>query len=192
MAEEAVGRNQSAVLSGRQEILVVQPSKRKQSAAMTDPGNASAMQSLQALHQKLDVANAAWSQFNVERRFAKTTPVQFLANAFARDRHCFDAREIESCGINERLDNLQQLTASLSIACGDTRFDEHLQFPVARACLIIFLRAVEGNADLAETAVRPQPQVNAITHALRRIRGKQFGVLIGNFFVEFLVRNLIW
>src|SRR5258708_37234144 len=167
MAEEAVGRNQSAVLSGRQEILVVQPSKRKQGAAVTDPGNASAMQSLQALHQKLDVANAAWSQFDVERRFAKTTPVQFLADALAGDRHCFDAGEIESCGINERLDNLQQLTPRLPIACGDTRFDQHLKLPVTRACLIIFLRAVERNADLTETAVLPQPQLHPVTHALR-------------------------
>src|SRR5205085_12592785 len=51
---------QAAVFRGRQEVFVVQPSKRKQGAAMTDPGDASAMQSLQALHQKLDVANATW------------------------------------------------------------------------------------------------------------------------------------
>src|SRR5260370_32417659 len=115
---------------------------------MTDPGNAAAMQSLQALDQKLDVANAARSQFDVERRFAKTTPVQFLADALARDRHCFDGGEIESCGINERFDDLQQLTAGVPIPCGNTRFDQHLKFPVARACLGVFLPAAEGNADL--------------------------------------------
>src|SRR5712671_2687433 len=58
IAQEAVCGNQAAIFGGRQQVLVIQPAKRKQSAAMSNPGNAATVQSLQTLDQELNVADS--------------------------------------------------------------------------------------------------------------------------------------
>ena len=64
--QKLVGGGQARVFAGREQILIVQPRQREQGAAVPHPELAAAMQPLQALHQKLDIANAAGRQLDIE------------------------------------------------------------------------------------------------------------------------------
>ena len=103
IAQKTIRGDQAAELGGRKQILLAEARKRQHRSAMAQPGNAAAMQALQALHQKLDVADAARSQLDVERRFAQPPLAQLFADALARGGHFFHRRKIERSGVNQRL-----------------------------------------------------------------------------------------
>ena len=59
VAQELVGGAQPRVLARGEKSLVPQAAERQQGAAVAHPGLAAAVQALQALDQKLDIADAA-------------------------------------------------------------------------------------------------------------------------------------
>jgi hypothetical protein len=65
ISEELVRRSQPRVFRGRQMLLVAQPRKREQRAAVPHPGFATTVQALQALHQEFDVPDSAFGEFDV-------------------------------------------------------------------------------------------------------------------------------
>ena len=73
VAQELVGRGQSRVLGIGEQPLIAQAEQREHGAAVAYPRLAPAMQALQALHQKLDVADAAGSQFDVQPARARAS-----------------------------------------------------------------------------------------------------------------------
>ena len=139
--------------------------------------------------QKLDIADAAGSELDIECGFSKATPVEFFADALARGGDSFNGRKIERGGIDERLNRIQQLAAGFGISRGDPRFDQHLQFPIARAGLVILLCAFERNTHFAQAAVGTQAQIHAIAQAFGGVSGKQLGVLVRDFLVKLFVRD---
>ncbi len=82
--------------------------------------------------------------------------------------------------VDQRLDKLQQFTPGPVVSRGDSRFDQHLELPVAPARFVILLRAFQRLADFAESSVRTEPQVDPITHALRRVGGEHIGHPVGS------------
>jgi hypothetical protein len=111
------------------------------------------MQTLQALHQELDIADAARGQLDIQ---SSVRPLggQFLADALARLGDRFHGPEIQRARIDQRLDEFQQFAAQGQISSAHPRFDQHLLFPIARALLVVALGAGERNADFAQAAVR--------------------------------------
>ena len=91
----------------------------------------------------------------------------------------FDGAEIGGGLVDQRLDEIEQFAPGPAIAGGHTRLDQHLQFPVASARCVILLRAFERMADLAETAVRPQPEIDPVTDAFRRVGREHLGQVGG-------------
>ena len=81
---------------------------------MAHPLLAAAVQALQALHQKLDVADAAGRQLDVEAAVrAALARASFLADALAGFADRFDGAEIERALVDERLDEFEQGGAGL-------------------------------------------------------------------------------
>ena len=146
------------------------------------------MQPLQALHQKFNVANPAAGQLDIQARI-HLLGSQLFVNSGAGFRNSFDGVEIESRGIDQRLDKFQQLAARVRLPGRHAGFDEHLQLPIPAALLVVFVGAFERDGDLAVTPVRPQPQIDAVTLALGRVGGEQIGAAVGDFLEEFLVRD---
>ncbi len=94
--QKDVGRCQAPILDLRKQVLVAQTPQREDRAAVPHPALAPAVQTLQALHEKFDIANAAGGELHVEFSFllAAFALLQALVNARARDRHGFDLREV--------------------------------------------------------------------------------------------------
>ena len=70
LRREAIGRSQARIFGGREQVLVAEPRQRQQRTAVPHPRVPAAVQPLQALHQKLDIADAAGRQLDVECRSA--------------------------------------------------------------------------------------------------------------------------
>ena len=66
VAQELVSRGQARIFGAREQALVAQPQQRDHGAAMAHPLVAPAVQTLQALCQKFDIADAAGRQLDIE------------------------------------------------------------------------------------------------------------------------------
>ena len=143
VAKEGVRSGQTAVFGGREQALVVETRERQQRAALLHPGLASAMKALQTLHQELDVANAAGRQLDVEAGLAGTPGGELFADAQARGGDRFHGRKVEAGCVGERSGVVQKRLSGGPVARRYPRLDEHLQLPIARALLVVRLRAVE-------------------------------------------------
>ena len=66
VAQELVGRGEARVLAVGEQALVAQAEEGEQRAAVAHPRLAAAVQALQALHQELDIADAAGRELDVE------------------------------------------------------------------------------------------------------------------------------
>ena len=172
VAQKLVSGSEAGVLGIGEQTFVAQAEQSEHGAAVAHPRLASAVQALEALHQKLDVADAPGSQFNIEPTFAALFRGGLLADALARLGDGFHGAEVERTLVNQRLDKFQQARAGLRFARGNTRFDEHLLFPIAGAPGIIGPRSFIGDADFAEGAVGPQAQIHAIAQAVGGVGGK--------------------
>ena len=108
VAQELVGGSEARVLAAGEEALVAQAEEREHRAAVPHPRLAAAVQALQALHQELDVADAAGRELDVERRCDAAPRRQFFADALARFGDRLHGAEIERALVDQRLDELQQ------------------------------------------------------------------------------------
>ncbi len=182
MAHELVRRSQPRVFNRRQQFFIAQPRKRQQRTPVPDPRLAPSVQPLQALHQKFDVANAALRQLHVGAGSSAVTllvETQFLVDARPRLGDGFDGAEVGGSPVDERLDEFEELAPRPRISCGDTRFDQHLQFPIAAARGVVLFRAAEGMANFAEAAIRTQTQIHPVAHAFLRVGGEHIGHAVG-------------
>ena len=165
----------------------MQAGERKQRAAVPHPELAAAVQALQALHQELDIADAAGRQLDIQAGVRPRLAASFSLMRSRVSETASTARKSSVRRVDQRLDEFQQFAAQGQVAGAHARLDQHLLFPVARALLVVAFGAVERNADLAQAAVGPQPQIHAVARAIRGVCGKQLGVLIGDLLEEFLV-----
>ncbi len=156
ISQELVGGRQAGVLAAGKQALVAQTEKREHGAAVAHPRVAAAVEPLEALHQKLDVANAAGREFDIEPVLQAAPRRQLLADSLARFGDRLDRAEIQGALVDERLDELEQAGARLGLAGRDPRLDQHLLFPIARALFVIRLGPVFGDRNLAQRAVGPQ------------------------------------
>ncbi len=97
VAQKLVSRGQASVIGIGEQPFIAQTEEREHSAAVAHPGLAiAAMQALQALHQKLDVADATGSQLDVDALTPALLGSSLFADALTRvSRHCFDGAKVE-------------------------------------------------------------------------------------------------
>ena len=114
---------------------------------MANPRFTAAVQTLETLDEKFDIANPAAREFDVEARIARPA-LRFFMNALAGSGYGFNRGEIQRRLIDPRLNGIEHLAAGRKVAGCDASFDEHLQFPVAAAGRVVCLRAVERKANL--------------------------------------------
>ncbi len=152
-AEEAVGGGEAAVFGIGEEILVAEAGEGEESAAMADPGGAGAVETLEALGEELDIADAAGSEFDVEALVAMAAGGEFFTNSFAGEGDGFDGGEVERGRVREGFDGVEEYAPRVRVAGGDTGLDHHLEFPVAGAGAVVLERAVERETDFTEAAV---------------------------------------
>ena len=170
VAQELVSRREARIFGSREQPFVAQPEQREHGAAVPHPRLAAAVQPLQALHQELDVANAAGRKLDVDAAHAPPRGHLF-ADPLPRLGYRFHRPEIERGLVNQRLHELQQRRARLRLACRHARLDQHLLLPVARPPAVVISRALAGNRHLAQRPVRAQPQIHAVTLAFGGVSG---------------------
>src|SRR5262249_14343864 len=110
------------------------------------------------LHQKFDVADSSWAEFDVEPRDRRSLPRtrrQLLPNAVARFRYRLHSAEIGGRRIDHGLDVLEEIASQIAVPCRNTSLDQHLQLPVPASRLVVFPRAVERAANLPVFPVGP-------------------------------------
>jgi hypothetical protein len=132
VAQKLVGRGEARVLGIGEQPLVAQAEQREHGAAVAHPRLAPAVQALQALHQKLDVADAAGSQLDIQPAFAALLGGGFFADALAGFRHGFHGAKIERTLVNQRLHEFQQARAGLG-SPAETRALMSICFSQSRA-----------------------------------------------------------
>src|SRR3954462_10405128 len=94
--QKAVSLTKARMFTTRKQILSVQAVQRKQRTPVLHRSVASAMEPLQALHKKLDVANASTRQLHIQLVVPEALPRKLLPNALTSLGHLLDGREIQS------------------------------------------------------------------------------------------------
>ena len=95
VAQELVGGSQARIFGAGKQPFVAQAQQRNHGAAVTHPLLAPAMQALQALGEKFDIANAAGREFDIETGGETALGGHLLTDALARFRDRFHGAKIE-------------------------------------------------------------------------------------------------
>src|SRR5579875_3079512 len=111
---------------------------------MADPAFPAAMQTLQTLHQELDIADAARSKLDIQLILPRSFARELFPDTFPRGRHGLNQGEVQRRRVNEWFNKVQQFLANAPIACGNTGFNQHLQLPSARVLRNILWRLPAG------------------------------------------------
>src|SRR5947209_7564463 len=82
-AKKAVSLTQARMFATRKQILSVQAVQREQRTPVLDRSVASAMQPLQALHKKLDIADAPTGQLHIQLVMPEALPRKLLPDTLA-------------------------------------------------------------------------------------------------------------
>ena len=184
-AEELIGARQYGILGDGKQFLIAQTSQGQQGAAMAHPQFAPAVQTLQALHQELNIANAAAFELDIEARLL--AGLVAFGNPSARFGHGFDAGEIERGAIDHGLDKIEQDAAGFRLTGGHAALNQHLQLPVAGAAAVIGLGAFKRNHHFAMAAFGAQTKIDTVTDAGRRVSRKQLGEVAGQLGEKLLI-----
>src|SRR5437870_6096319 len=161
MAQELVGAGQLVKFLAADMAFVMQLLQRKKRAAGAQPGLGTAIHALQALHQKLDIADATPVDFYVDRlvRLIHRHPPTPRVHPLARLERRLDGRKIEPCcrylrrqaesragrrisflyaaAVYERLHAADELTRPCGIAARMAHLDQGLAFPVMRSLSVV-------------------------------------------------------
>src|SRR5579864_3946971 len=104
-AQKLVARGELVKVLATDVALIVQLLEREHGAARAQPGLRPSINTLQALHQELDIANPAVIEFDVRaaRQFLCRCSAM-AAHALARAQRSFDCSKIQLLGVHMRLD----------------------------------------------------------------------------------------
>ena len=92
--QKLIGGGEPPIFGCGEELFIVQARERQHRSAVPHPWIGAAVETLQTLHQKFDVANAAALQLDVERaRFALFLRRELFVQALARGRNASTAEK---------------------------------------------------------------------------------------------------
>jgi hypothetical protein len=192
MAKELVGAGEAAVFDRREEFFVAEAGESEHGAAMTDPGFAAAVETLEALHEELDIADAAGGELDVDAAGVALAGGELFVDAEAGLGDGFDGGEVERCGIDERFDEGEEGAGGRWVPGGGTGLDKHLQLPVAAAGLIVGLGGVERHDHFAVAAFGTEPEIDAVADAFGGVTGEEIGDEVGDLLRELFVGDDVW
>ena len=144
-----------------------------ESAAASYPAIAPAVEPLHALHQELDIAYAAASQLDVEARLS--AQAQISPDPVPGLGHSLDGREVRRCPVNQIFDHFQEAVSQPRRSRGGTRLDEHLQFPIPSAAVVILHHGLQRKYELSHASLRPEPQVDPVARPFHCAVGENRG-----------------
>jgi hypothetical protein len=187
VAEELVGAGEAAVFDGGEELLIAETGEGEHGAAVADPGFAAAVETLEALDEKLDIADAAGGELDVDFGGVEFAGGELFVDAEAGLGDGFDGGEVEGGGVDERFDEGEKGAAGGGVAGGGAGLDEHLEFPVAAAGLVVGLGGFEGHDDFAVAAFGAEAEIDAVANAFGGVAGEEVGDEVGDFLRELFV-----
>src|SRR5215813_4976846 len=163
-AQELVGLRQFVKVFAADVSLIVQFLQRKERATRTQPSFFAAINPLQTLRKKLDIANAAAIELHVNgcRLFAdgkQATPVR--SHFLARKNRRLNRFKIDVPGIDVRFNATNKLARQRHIAGRVSHLDERLQLPIVCYMRVVIQRMLQTNRRFAFTALWTQTQINA-------------------------------
>jgi hypothetical protein len=187
VAEELIGAGEAAVFDGGEELLIAKAGEGEHGAAVADPGFAAAVEALEALDEELDIADAAGGELDVDFGGVELAGGELFVDAEAGLGDGFDGGEVERRGIDERFDEGEEGAAGGGVAGGDAGLDEHLEFPVAAAGLVVGLGGFEGHDDFAVAAFGAETEVDTVADAFGGVAAEEVGDEVGDFLGELFV-----
>src|SRR3954453_6636965 len=165
MPEKLVRSGQARILGGGDEFFVIEPNQRQHGSTVPDPRFTSAMQPLQALDKELDISNPPASQLDIDAAIHSAAPGhKLLVDTLPGRGDRLNRGKVERGRVDFRLGTFEQLTPGLTLTCGYTGLDQHLELPVAGPLRVVGTGTVQRDADLSVPPVGPQPQIDAIAH----------------------------
>src|SRR6476620_3225125 len=143
--------------------------ERKQCSAGTEPWLGTSIYALQALHQKLDVANPAAIDLYIDAFLALPSLTAALAiDFFARQKRRFDGREIHFLFVDLGLHLMDELPSQLLVSGRITHLYEGLAFPIVGSIGIIAKRMRQTDRQFTLIALWSQSQINPEDRPFRR------------------------
>src|SRR5215510_7373550 len=143
---------------------IVQFLQRKERATRTQPSLFSAINALQTLGQKSDVADTASIELHVDSRrlLADCKQTTSMCSHFlSRKNCCLNGFKIDVPCVDVRFNATNKLSRQCHVAGRVAHLDERLQLPIVSYMRVIVQRVLQTNRWLAFATLRPQTQVNA-------------------------------
>src|SRR3954452_14978699 len=191
MAQKCIGRIQLMEIVARNVALIVQLLQREKRASGTQPGLRAAVNTLQALHQKLDISNAAAIDFYIDGVVlccVSLTPA-LMVNLFSSDERGLDGSKIDLVTVNLRLDTANEFAGKFLVTRRVAYLDERLPLPVVGNLRVIIESAGQVYRQLAFISLRPQPQIDPEDHAFGGWPRENFRHLLREAHEIFTIRN---
>jgi len=138
-------------------LFIMQLVERKQCSAGTEPWLGTSIYALQALHQKLDVANSAAIDLYIDAFLALPSLTAALAiDFFARQKRRFDGREIHFLFVDLGLHLMDELWSDYLAAVADVRGGIHWVSWGGKDPLHTFLMEVTGMFERLDEELREE------------------------------------
>ena len=187
-AEKTVGVFQDAGFLMWEQLQVGQHRQHLEGAGFLEKGVSRAMQKLQRLDHKLNLANPARAQFHV-------APDIFVADDIALDPP-FDAADFfqdipgRTLWKNERLMLPEKFVGQLAAAGDAARLGQRQPLPcLAKAGIIIF-HAVDRAAEPSRRSLRAQPQIDPNKRARRIVGGERLDYFRAELIEPFVISQV--
>ena len=136
-----------------------------------DLGILSAVEQLEELDHELDVTNAAVPGLDLE--FGPTRRHRALFDSPLEGLDFRDLGRAQVAAIDERSDRLQERAAQVEVAGDRPALDQGLPLPGASTRHVVAQSGVQRACQCALFAVGPQPHVDPVGDAHRRVLGQQ-------------------
>src|ERR1035437_8953237 len=181
VAQELVSVGKVVEVFAADVLLVVELLQSKHRPPRTQPRFATAIDTLQALHQEFNIANATTVELHIDAALARLLQQALAAVAsdfLARGERRLDGKEVQFGTINERLYPAHKLPRQPHIARGMAHLDHGLQLPIMGHVRVIMDRMGQRDRGLAFVALWTQAQIDAKDRSLTSVAGEQFRGLL--------------
>ena len=192
IAQELVGVGQVLEVLAADVLLVVQLLQSEESAAGAQPRFAAAVDALETLHQKFNIANAAAIDLHIDagmRHLFQETLAPMAADLLPGLERRLDGDKIQLRAIDIGLHRTGKLARQAHVSGGMAHLDHGLQLPIVGGVGVVVNGVGQRHRGLALAALRTQAQVNAKHRAFAGMPGQQLRGLLRQANKVFAVGN---
>src|SRR5271165_3664010 len=182
VAKEFIRLGQIVKVFPADAFLVMELLQCKERSPRTQPSFLTAINSLQALHQKLNIPDTAAVEFDVNRPFCRDTrrsPLASLVDPLSCLERCLDSRKVHVWTVDKGRNRVGKLAGQLRIASRMAGLNHRLQLPVLRHLRVVLDRPWQPHCQLTLVALRTQTKINAKHLSFLCAPGQQLRSLLG-------------